>query len=107
MRGSSYPLGLGYVAAGLRKSGIEVNILDYYLENPSLVTPIHNGLLYRIGLADHDIQNKVLHFDPDVVGINIGFSVQLKAAEAVASLLKAINAKLILVAGGAHVSAAP
>jgi len=107
MGGSSYPLGLGYVAAGLRKSGIEVSILDCYLENPSLVTTIHNGLLYRIGLADHDIQNKVLHFDPDIVGINIAFSAQLKAAEAVASLLKAINTKLILVAGGAHVSAAP
>lgn len=105
--GSSYPLGLGYVAASLIKSGIKVSMLDCYLENPSLVTPIHNSLLFRIGLADHDIQNKVLHFDPDVVGINIGFSVQLKAAEAVASLLKAINANLILVAGGVHVSSAP
>jgi len=105
--GSSYPLGLGYVAAGLIKFGIDVNILDCYLENSSLATPIQNGSLYRIGLADNDIQNKVRNFDPDVVGINIGFSVQLKAAEAVASLLKSTNNKLILVAGGAHVSAAP
>lgn len=107
MGGSSYPLGLGYVAASLKKSGIKVNILDCYLENRSLATPIHSGLLYRIGLADHDIQNKVLHIDPDVVGINIAFSVQVKAAEAVASLLRAINSKLIIVAGGAHVSATP
>lgn len=107
MGGSSYPLGLGYVAAGLKKFGIRVNILDCYLENPTLVTPVHSGRLYRIGLSDHDIKEKLLFFDPDVVGINIAFSVQLEAAEAIASLLKTINTKLILVAGGAHVSAAP
>lgn len=105
--GPSYPLGQAYIAAGLIKSGINVNILDCYLENSSLVSYDNNTHLHRIGLSDDDIQNIVTNLNPDIVGISINFSIHLKASLAIASLLKSKNDKLIIAAGGAHVSAVP
>jgi anaerobic magnesium-protoporphyrin IX monomethyl ester cyclase len=68
--------------------------------------PMGKGL-YRIGLSDEEISDRVKETNPDIVGINIGFSRQFQSDVNVASLVRSIYEKVPLVAGGAHVSAAP
>ena len=106
---SSYPLGLGYIAASLDRMKVEVGLLDCYLEDPTHAVPIPtgNGIIYKLGLSDEEIKKRVARIRPDVIGITIPFSMQLKSALDVADLVKDIDNNIILIAGGAHVSAMP
>lgn len=63
--------------------------------------------LYRIGLSDQQICAQVEEFNPDFVGISIGFSRQYQIAVHVASLIGSNFNETVIIAGGAHVSADP
>jgi len=103
---SSFPLGLGYIAANLVKEGFQVSILDCFLEKRKRSFHLRNGL-YRIGLSDKEISQRIQEFHPDAIGISIAFSRQFQAAVNLALLVRHMYPQIPIVAGGAHVSAAP
>lgn len=103
---SLFPLGLAYVAANLMKEHFHVSILDCFLEKRTQSVQHENGL-YRIGLSDKEIRDRITSFQPDVVGISIPFSLQFRPAANLANLVRNTLPKVPIVAGGAHVSAAP
>ena len=103
---SLFPLGLAYVAANLRKEHCHVSILDCFLENRTQSVKLENGL-NRIGLSDKEIYDRIKTFQPDAVGISIPFSMQHQPAVHLADIVRKTLPKIPIVAGGAHVSAAP
>lgn len=102
----SFSLGLAYMASSLRKEGFEVSLLDCFLEERKQSICLGRGL-YRIGLSDQEICAKIERINPNFIGINIGFSRQYRSAIYVAFLIRSMFDKIPIIAGGAHVSAAP
>lgn len=99
------PLGLAYIAGYLEKHQYKPEILDctaYYEE----VKKIGNNC-YRIGLSEKEIISKIKKFNPDIIGISCSFTIYEKDSFELANLIKKINQKIIIVAGGAHTSANP
>lgn len=84
------PIGLGYLAASLRKSDHEVSILDC----------IKNGI-NRKGYADYVKQNM-----PDMVGVN-SWSSSINEVKEILDTTKSLNSMITTVVGGPHPSAVP
>jgi magnesium-protoporphyrin IX monomethyl ester (oxidative) cyclase len=103
---SLFPLGLAYVAANLLQEHFHVSILDCFLEKRTQSVKLENGL-NRIGLSDKEICDRIKTFQPDAVGISIPFSMQFHPAVHLANLVRNTVPRVPIVAGGAHVSAAP
>jgi hypothetical protein len=102
----SFPLGLAYIAAVLEKDGIEVEIVDCFVEGVSRRIKIDDRLI-RVGMSDEEITEEIARRAPDLVGISVQFSCQLASALHVNSLIRRTGRDIITVAGGNHVSAAP
>lgn len=83
------PLGLGYLAAVLRKEGIETKIVDCTI-NPS----------------QDDLIRFVTKEKPDIVGIS-ATTPSFGSAKVVSQNIKRVSPKTLVVLGGAHVSAIP
>lgn len=85
------PIGLGYLATGLRKEGIEeVKILDCVKE----------------GLEFGEFEREVRGFRPDAVGFQV-FSSDLRRLEESLSLVEKVNPEILTLAGGPHPSLLP
>ena len=102
----AFPLGLAYIAATLEAGGLEVEILDCFIEGFDEQRAMENGLI-RIGISDEAIIAAVARSAPDLAGVSIPFSCLLSSALHVNALIKKANPEIITAAGGAHVSAAP
>ena len=99
------PLGLAYIAGYLEKFDYKPKILDcmaYYEE----VKKLENDY-YRVGLSEKKIISKIKESNPDIIGISCSFTIYEKDSFELANLIKKINKKIIVVAGGAHTSANP
>lgn len=83
------PLGLGYLAAVLRKEGIEVEIIDC-----------------TISPSQDDLIRLVTEERPDIVGIS-ATTPSFESAKMVSQNIKRISPETLIVLGGAHVSAIP
>lgn len=83
------PLGLGYLAAVLRKEEIEAKIID------CTVSPSQNDLI-----------RLVTKEKPDIVGIS-ATTPSFESAKIVSRNIKRVSPKTLIVLGGAHVSAIP
>jgi anaerobic magnesium-protoporphyrin IX monomethyl ester cyclase len=103
---ASFPMGLAYLAAALTEKGYETEILDCFIEDQQNRKPISDQLI-RVGLADREILQRVEQFGPDVVGISIPFSCQLKSSLHIHKKIREAHPKCITLAGGNHVSAVP
>jgi radical SAM superfamily enzyme YgiQ (UPF0313 family) len=90
----------------LRNEGFRVSVLDCYLEKSSQYIQIDRGL-YRIGLSDEEISRRIKKFGPDVIGISISFSKQFRSTINLVQSIRNLFPQIPIVAGGAHVSAAP
>ena len=99
-------MGLGYLASVAERSGIQVKILDCLIHGWEH-EEYENENLVRVGLSDKDIQEQIIQFKPDMVGINCQFSRQYKIYHQMFSLIKNIDPRIIVVAGGAHVTVCP
>jgi radical SAM superfamily enzyme YgiQ (UPF0313 family) len=82
------PMGLGYLASSLKKSGIAVDILDC----------VQRGYDYP-QFADF-----VKEYNPDVVGFS-SFSHDLPSVERSIGLVKEVNTRIVTFVGGSHPSA--
>ena len=98
-------MGIGYIAAVLEKAGYEVKILDAHAEGYGNHTKI--GERVRVGLSENEIKDKIVEFDPVIVGISSIFSDQYQNAHAVCRIVKQANPQIITVMGGVHPTMAP
>lgn len=97
------PLGLMYLAAYLRKhSAGEVKIID---ASARIDLQRWEGDFYKIGLDDASLKAEIAAFSPDVVGISAMYTVNSKGVHDTAAIVKSINSKIPVLAGGAHASA--
>ena len=107
-----FPLGLGSLAAVLRKNGFKVGI--YNAENPveklpemSHVMLLEQHYKYIQALNDkshfvwQEIQNILSMFKPDVVGISV-LTAKYGSAVKVSALCKEFNPNVKIIWGGAH-----
>lgn len=81
------PVGLGYVAAALRKKGFEVELLDGVREKLTLQ-----------GLSE-----KISKNPPEVIGISF-FSCDSSVIKAYVRAIREISAEIIIILGGPHVT---
>ena len=111
-----YPIGLAYLAAVLRDVGHEVAIFDADALKKGVSIDFSDEYqrleLYKQGLNDdshvvwQEIRTAVYNFQPDLLGITVmttKFGSALKTAE----VIKNMNPKLPIVAGGPHPTLLP
>jgi anaerobic magnesium-protoporphyrin IX monomethyl ester cyclase len=96
---------MAYVAA-LLESQHKVRIIDAPTEGRRNIEQI-SGTLYRVGLKNNEIADRIRRWSPDVVGITIPFSGWSKTAFEVASTVKSVDKDIITVLDGQHPSARP
>jgi len=99
------PLGLAYIGAILEKAGHEVKIRDTVALNWR--SPIKIKGRIHLGQKWKDISDEIKRSKPDAVGISCPFSSQSDNAHKVAELVKAYNADVPVIMGGAHPSTLP
>ena len=99
------PLGLAYVAAMLQKNNINVEILDALALGFDQEHRL--GKKKLIGLNYQNIKQKIQASNPDIVGIGTPFSFQALEAHQVAKIVKEVNPRIIVVAGGSHATIQP
>ena len=98
------PLGLAYIASYLEKYGYNPEILDcmaYYEEIKKV------GDEYRVGLNEKAICKKIKEVKPELVGLSCSYTSYEKDSFDIADLVKKIDKRIVVVAGGAHSSANP
>lgn len=122
----AYPLGLLSLGAVLRQGGMTVEILncleDYTKKSQSLppclaylkryykpnLSPFRLfSHFYRFGLDEASIIARVKDFSPQVVGISCNFSAYLDSSFRIARLIKAIDRRIYVVAGGRAATCQP
>lgn len=97
-------LGLGYLAASLRRAGHQPTILD------ACLGPSHRAAdspLFSIGLTLPEIVEAAWDNAPDIVGISVPFTSRLKAAVEIGQALRKVMRSVPLVAGGMHATVDP
>jgi len=100
------PMGLGYLASIAERLGIKVKILDCLMHGWDHEEYMNESIV-RVGLSDKDIQEQIIQFKPDMVGINCQFSRQYKIYHHMFSLIKKIDQRIVVVAGGPHATVCP
>ncbi len=100
------PMGLGYLASVAERSGVEVKILDCLVHGWEQ-EQFEGEHLVRIGLSDEEIQRRILEFKPDLIGINCQFSRQYKIYHSMFALIKRVDKRIIVIAGGPHATVCP
>ena len=102
--GISFPLGLAYLGAALRKSGIDVVGLDAAAEAPP--RSAGDGLLL-FGLDRDSLRNRIVEIKPDIVGISCFFSSRFPAVIETSKIIKEIDKNIVTITGGIHPSLMP
>ncbi|MCX5884701.1 MAG: radical SAM protein [Proteobacteria bacterium] len=100
------PMGLGYLASVAEGLGIKVKILDCLMHGWEHEECVDKNFV-RVGLSDKEIEEKIIEFKPDLVGINCQFSRQYKIYHKIFSLIKKVDQRIIVVAGGPHATVCP
>lgn len=81
------PIGLGYLAAALRRNGFDAAIFD--------------GIKKKLDLAK--LEEAVKRLKPDVIGIQV-FSCDAHTVKDYVSKIREIDKNILVIVGGAHVS---
>lgn len=81
------PIGLGYLASALRRTGFDVGILD--------------GIKEKLDLAK--LEEAVKRLKPDIIGIQV-FSCDAHTVRDYVSKIREIDKNILVIVGGAHVS---
>ncbi len=106
-KGNVLHLGLAYIGAILRDHGYEVKILDCYAEDMlHQRKPVEVGYV-EYGISNEQILEQVRRCSPDLIGFTVPNSCQQDIAHSVARLIKKSYPKILIVAGGNHVTALP
>lgn len=122
----AYPLGLAYLAAGLKQNNFDVKILNCPAGNKkiTLKIPAEFSYLkefykpdkspfclfsnyYHFGLSFEEIEENIKNFNPQIIGISANFSAYLDSAFTVARIAKNIDKRIVVVCGGRMPTACP
>ena len=121
------PLGLSYLKAALEEQGRTVRLLDALNYSSKKIIPYPDNFnylkshyptadrspfklfshYYHFGMPLTVIEEQVLKFSPDVIGISANFTPYIRMTLQIAELAKAKLRNVIVVLGGHHVSALP
>jgi anaerobic magnesium-protoporphyrin IX monomethyl ester cyclase len=99
------PVELAYIAAFLEKQH-NVCIIDAAAEGWRNLQEV-DGTIYRQGLTNREIEDRIRKSKPDVVVITVPFSGWWKPAYEVASIVKSIDNGIVTMLTGLHPSARP
>ena len=97
-------LGIGFIAAVLRREGYQVFIRDTALEGWNNQRLLSDENTVLIGETDEQIVKYLQEIRPDVVGISITFSNLADSARNLARIVKSVNPDTYVVIGGNHVT---
>ncbi len=100
------PLGLAYIGGYLESQGIPFDICDCVVEALDKERLIGEKT-WQYGMSYDDIREYIKKYNPDILGLSIMYSSDLHALYSVAQIAKEINPKMIIVAGGIHLSIYP
>lgn len=98
-------LGIAYLAAVL-ENFYDVKVLDAAAEDFWNMKELEDGMI-RYGLDYQDIDQRILEYKPDVVGISSMFSYQQSNVRQLAARIKNLCKDILVVAGGTHATAMP
>lgn len=99
-----FPLGLGYIAAVLKKYGFDVHVLDCLGEGIHTKTHFHNRR-YLLGLTFKQIKHRIKQIYPDIVLLSCPFSLQNSLVIETAWIIKSLKKNVRIIVGGNHASA--
>lgn len=103
------PLGFLYMAGHLERNGFKVKILDcpLYYKNRKII----NKKTVKIGLFPRGIKQIIKKFNPDIIGVSCAYSAyesdSFEVIDLIKKTAKEMKKNILVVAGGAHVSAVP
>lgn len=102
----NYPMGLGYIAAVLKRASYEVVVLDTLVESIEQQTPIPGRNDHsRFGMTCHEIKEFVANCNPDCVGVTSMFTKQFDNTILVCDIVKEVKPEIPIIIGGAHATA--
>ncbi len=105
------PMGLLRVGTATRKAGYEVSLLDgvyqEWSQEEHYFTTKNGSEMWRYGLNNFQLTEKINNFKPHLVGISIDYTHQWGNARELADLIKCVNQDIVVVMGGAHAHALP
>ena len=96
------PLGISYVAAYLRKSGIDVQIFDCCVEGWETEREHDNKSLITYGVPPSEIMEKIGNLNFDIIGISALFSTDLPNLYETTKIIKNKLPNVPIVVGGLH-----
>jgi anaerobic magnesium-protoporphyrin IX monomethyl ester cyclase len=102
--GISFPVGLAYLGAALRRAGIDVVALDAAAEAPPVEV---DRRTLRFGLSNEELSARIADLEPDIVGISCFFSSRFPAALEAARITKGVRSRIVTIIGGIHASLVP
>ncbi|MCP5195855.1 MAG: cobalamin B12-binding domain-containing protein [Gammaproteobacteria bacterium] len=101
------PIGLAYLAGYLRKSGIEVVVVDAYGEAIEAVSEVHGFVrVMRQGLTDQQVIARI-PCDVDCIGISAMYSADWPMIRQLIRAIRRSFPSTVLIAGGEHVTVVP
>lgn len=107
VRKAQAPLGISYLAAVLEENGLkgDVMCLDAVVEDYNNVQPVEDDPRFvKYGLSDERIVERLVDFQPDLVGISTLFTTQAECAFSIAKAVKKQFPSVPLLMGANHAS---
>ncbi len=98
------PLGLAYISAVLKKADYEVKIFDAHI---MAVKGFTTDTYSNLEEAKNDLIDRVIDFNPDVLGISCLFHYIHKTAHEIATRIKERKKNIIIVMGGSYPTVSP
>ncbi len=105
-RSNNYPAyGLGVLAAKLKSKGYNAGICNLNHEILKTVKSIKSEQHFDFAAVwQKKIDDKIVEFEPDIIGITCTFSVTHSAFKKVCDYIKSKNQEIITIVGGVHVT---
>jgi magnesium-protoporphyrin IX monomethyl ester (oxidative) cyclase len=105
-KNATMPMGIAHIAAYIREQGYEVGILDVTLEGYDHEVRLDANNI-RYGLSPQEIRSRIEAYRPDVVGVTCIQSMRYYEAQEIVRITKDVDAKIVTVMGGTHVTGLP
>jgi len=94
------PLGISYIAASLEKNKIDVDIIDCCVEGWDIER--YSGNMVTYGIPPSQLGERLKEVNPDIVGISLLFSTDMKNLYEVSSVVRESLPNTTVLVGGLH-----
>ncbi|MDD5145735.1 MAG: radical SAM protein [Candidatus Pacebacteria bacterium] len=99
------PMGICYIAGVLERAGYDIKLLDAHAEGYYGRQKL--GDRTQVGLSEKEIRDKIMDFNPAIVGVSSMFTDQYHNAKMVCKAAKEANPEIITCMGGVHPTLVP